>query len=181
MVYVFFVRIPCFFLSVLKTTNTLHLYSMCGGIKTLKHNVRTTLQFIYHGCKNLTHTSKTRHVKHIQMVVTVRFTIRVSSFFRLVRIERNKTVAWKDVKLKNQNRRQKVFNRGVKFAQGAWHSQNFRKSWWFIAFYIQISKGWAHQWPPRRLDWFKFQLCCHYWNMHKEIKSYNHRIKLGWT
>ena len=58
-------------------TNTLHLYSMCGGIKTLKHNVRTTLQLAYHCCKNLTHTSKTRHVKRTQMVVTVSFTIRV--------------------------------------------------------------------------------------------------------
>jgi len=57
--------------------NTLHLYSMCGGIKTLKHNVRITLQLAYHGCKNLTHTSKTRHLKRTQMVVTVRFTIRV--------------------------------------------------------------------------------------------------------
>ena len=51
---------------------------MCGGIKTLKHNMRTTLQLAYHsGCKNLTHTSKTRQVKRTQMVVTVRFTIRV--------------------------------------------------------------------------------------------------------
>jgi len=49
---------------------------MCGGTKTLKHNVRTTLQFAYHGCKNLTHTSK--HVtQNAQMVVTVRFTIRM--------------------------------------------------------------------------------------------------------
>ena len=55
---------------------------MCGGIKTLKHNVRTTLQLAYHGCKNLTHTSKTRHVKRTQMVVTVRFTIRVTSLHR---------------------------------------------------------------------------------------------------
>ena len=39
------------FLSVLKKTNTLH---MCGGIKTLKHNVWTTLRLAYHGCKNLT-------------------------------------------------------------------------------------------------------------------------------
>jgi len=77
MVYVFFQNHICFFLSVLKKTNTLHLYSMCGGIKTLKHNVRTTLQLAYHGCKNLTHTSKTRHVKRTQMVVTVRLTIRV--------------------------------------------------------------------------------------------------------
>jgi len=50
---------------------------MCGGIKTLKHNVRTTLQVAYHGRKNLTHTSKTRHVKRTRMVATVRFSIRV--------------------------------------------------------------------------------------------------------
>jgi len=58
---------------VFKKTNTLHLYSMCGGITTLK----TTLQLAYHGCKNLAHTSKTRQVKRTQMVVTVWFTIRV--------------------------------------------------------------------------------------------------------
>jgi len=46
-------------------------------IKTLKHNMRTTLQLAYHDCKNLTHTRKTRHVKRTQVVVTVRFTIRV--------------------------------------------------------------------------------------------------------
>jgi len=28
---------------------------MSGGKQTLKHNVRTTLQLAYHGCKNLTH------------------------------------------------------------------------------------------------------------------------------
>jgi len=50
---------------------------MRGGKKTLKHNVRTTLQLAHHGCKNLTHTSKTRHEKRTQMVVAVRFTIRV--------------------------------------------------------------------------------------------------------
>jgi len=60
-----------------KKTNTLHLHSMCGGIKTLKHNVRTTLQVAYHGCKNLTHANNARHVKRTQMVVTVRFKIRV--------------------------------------------------------------------------------------------------------
>ena len=54
---------------------------MCGGIKTLKHNVRTTLQLACRRCKNLTHTSKTRHVKCTQMVVTVRFTIRVFPTF----------------------------------------------------------------------------------------------------
>jgi len=50
---------------------------MCDGIKTLKHNVRCTLQLTYHGCKNLTHTSKTRQVKRTQMVVNIRFTIGV--------------------------------------------------------------------------------------------------------
>ena len=69
----------CVFLSVLQKTNTLHLYNMRGGMKTLKHNVRTTLQLSYHGCKYLTHTSKTPHVKRTQTIVTVRFTIRVTS------------------------------------------------------------------------------------------------------
>ena len=55
---------------------------MSGGIKTLKHNVRTTLQLAYHGCKSLTHTSKTAHVQRTQMAVTVRFTIRVTSLHR---------------------------------------------------------------------------------------------------
>jgi len=89
MAYVFYKNLICFFLSVLKKANTLHLYSMCGGIKTLKHNVKTTLQIAYSGCKNLTHTSKTRHVKRTQMVVTVtqmvvtvRFTTRVTSLHR---------------------------------------------------------------------------------------------------
>jgi len=82
MVYVFYKNHICVFLSVLKKTNTLHLYGMSGGIKTLKYNVRTTLQLAYHGCKNLTHTSKTAHVKRTQMVATVRFTIRVTSLPR---------------------------------------------------------------------------------------------------
>jgi len=47
-----------------KKTNTLHLYSMRGGIKTLKHNVRTTLQLAYHGCKNLTHEQNTSRKTH---------------------------------------------------------------------------------------------------------------------
>ena len=82
MVYVFYKNHICFFLSVLEKTNTLHLYGMSGGIKTLKHSVRTTLQLAYHGSKNLTHTSKTAHVQRTQMVVTVRFTIRVTSLHR---------------------------------------------------------------------------------------------------
>ena len=60
---------------------------MSGGIKTLKHNVRTTLQLAYHGCKNLTPTNKTAHVQRTQMVVTVRFTIRVTSLHRWIKQE----------------------------------------------------------------------------------------------
>ena len=48
---------------------------MCGGIKMLKHNVWITLRLAYHGCKNLTHTSKTRQVKLTHMAATGRFTI----------------------------------------------------------------------------------------------------------
>ena len=81
MVYVFHKNHICVFLSVLKK-HTLYPYSMCGGIKTLKHNVRTTLQLAYYGSKNLTRTSKTRRVKRTQMVETVRFTIRVASLHR---------------------------------------------------------------------------------------------------
>jgi len=88
MAYVFYKNHICFFLSLFKKTNTLHLYSMCGSIKILKHNVRTTLQLAYHGCENLTHTSKTRHVKCTQMVVTVTFTIRV---FLTLQIGKNRT------------------------------------------------------------------------------------------
>jgi len=41
----------------------------------LKHNVWITLRLAYHGCKNLTHTSKTRQVKLTHMAATGRFTI----------------------------------------------------------------------------------------------------------
>jgi len=75
--YVFYKNHTFFLISVEKNKNTLHLYSMCGGVTTLKHNMRTTLQRAYHGYKIITHTSKTRHVKRTQMVVTVRFTIRI--------------------------------------------------------------------------------------------------------
>ena len=43
--FTLFIRITSVFSYLYcKKTNTLHLYSMPGGIKTLKHNVRTTLQ-----------------------------------------------------------------------------------------------------------------------------------------
>jgi len=49
----FFLRITSVFSYLCsKKSNTLHLYSMYGGIKTLKHNVRTTLQLAYQGRSN---------------------------------------------------------------------------------------------------------------------------------
>jgi len=87
MVYVFYKNHIC-----VKKTNTLHLYGMNGGIKTSKHNVRTTLQLAYNGCKNLTHTSKTRHVQRTQIVVTVRFTIRVTSLHRWNKQEKKSVI-----------------------------------------------------------------------------------------
>ena len=177
-------------------TNTLHLYSMRGDIQTLKHNVRTTFQLAYHGCNNLTHMSKTPHVKRTQMVVTVRFTIRVVSLPRwneqrikicdwflacctcgvklleyryaqvwnIAKRRKQSPIGWffwslyrkpsrafscslfacfllfqsgknlmqlncrvKRYGVKNQNRRQKVLNRGLKFSQGGLTFRKFDK------------------------------------------------------
>ena len=60
---------------------------MCGSIKMLKRNVWTTLPLAYHGCKNLTHTSKTRQVKRTQMAG--RFTVRT---FFLSQTAKNRTL-----------------------------------------------------------------------------------------
>ena len=76
MVYVFYNNHICVFLSVSKKNG------MSGGIKTLKHNVMITLQLAYHDYKYLTYTSKTAHVQCTEIVVTVRFTIRVTSLHR---------------------------------------------------------------------------------------------------
>jgi len=61
MACVFYKFHVCFFLSVLRKIK--HTAHMCGGIKTLKHNLRTTFQLACHGRKNIAHTSKTRQVK----------------------------------------------------------------------------------------------------------------------
>jgi len=96
MAYVFFISFICFFLS---TLNEAHCTYLCGGIKRLKHNVRSTLRLAYHGCKSLTRTSKTRQVKCTQMVVTVlgsRFKC-LLPFQTAIRIERNEIVVRKAV------------------------------------------------------------------------------------
>ena len=61
MTYIFYKFHICFFLSVLRKIK--HTTHMCGGIKTLKNNLRTTLWLACHGHKNLAHASKTRQVK----------------------------------------------------------------------------------------------------------------------
>ena len=127
----FFIRITSAFsyLCSKKTTNTLHLHSMCGGIKTLKHNVRTTLQLAYHGCKYLTHTSTTRHEKRTQMVVTVRFTIRLFLTFshwwesNATKLSREKM--WS---LKTRTVARKSWIRGLNLSKRTWHSENLINS-----------------------------------------------------
>ena len=79
--------------ALIKNEHTAHMYR---GIKTLKHNMRTTLRLAYHSCKNLTHTSKTRQVKRtvpkwLQLLGSR------SCLFRLLRIERKEAVAQKEV------------------------------------------------------------------------------------
>jgi len=87
--------------SYLGSEKNKHLAHMCGGIKTLKNNVWTTLRLAYQGCKNLTHTSKTRLVQHTQMVATGRFTVRAFvAFCKESNANRNETVALKHVRLK---------------------------------------------------------------------------------
>jgi len=127
----FFTRITSVFSYLCsKKTNTLHLYSMCGGIKTLKHNVRSTLQLAYHDCKNLTHTSKVRHVKHTQMVVTVRFTIRVfltfSDWWESNATKLSLEKMW-SIKTRTVTTR-KSWIGGLNLRKGTWHFENLVKS-----------------------------------------------------
>jgi len=76
MVYAFYKFHTCFFLSVLK--NQTHC-TYVWRHEDVQHKVRTTLRRVYHGCKNLTHMSKTRQVK-----CTPLFQLLVSRFARLL-------------------------------------------------------------------------------------------------
>jgi len=81
MAYVFDKNHICFVLCALKK-QTHCTYIVCVMPYYFKaQRERTTLQLVYHDCKNLTHTSKTRQVKRTQIIVTVSFTIRVFSTF----------------------------------------------------------------------------------------------------
>jgi len=117
MAYVFHKFHICFLLFVLKR----HTAHTCGrgGIKTLKAQGEDHLQLVYHGCKNLTHTSKTCQVKCTQVVVIVRdHDSRVYYFFRLQTIERNEAVARKDVRFKSEPSPESLQLGGFAFAQG---------------------------------------------------------------
>ena len=127
----FFTRITSVFSYLCsKKTNALHLYSMCGGIKTLKHNVRSTLQLAYHDFKNLTHTSKVRHVKHTQMVVAVRFTIRVfltfSDWWESNATKLSLEKMWSIETRTVATRKSWIW--GLNLRKGTWHFENLVKS-----------------------------------------------------
>ena len=115
----------CLFLSVLiKTNHTAHMYSR---IKTLKHNVGTTLQLSQHGCKNLTHTSKTRHVKRTQLIE-----LKGSRFgcFLLFQTAKNRTqwnrrVKWCEVQIRTIARKSSI---GGYYICAGW--LDILKNWW---------------------------------------------------
>jgi len=134
MVYVFYKDQICF-LSVFtnkqqKKTNTLHLYSMCGG-KEFKAQREDHAATAYHGCKNLTHTSKIRHVKRIQMVVTVTVGSRFA-FFLLLKAgeESNATKLSREEiwSLKTRTVARKSWIGGLDLRKGNWHSEILIKS-----------------------------------------------------
>jgi len=104
----------CLFLSVLiKTNHTAHMY---GGIKTLKHNLRTALRLAYHGCKNLTHTSKTHHVKRTQLIGS-RFTCLLLFQTAKNRTQRNRRAKW-CVRFKSGPSPESLQQGRIIFAQG---------------------------------------------------------------
>jgi len=72
----------------------------------VKHNVRPRATCLYHCCKYLTHTNKTRQVKITHVVASCNCQVhdsRVCYFFRPLRIESNETIAQKDVRFKPES------------------------------------------------------------------------------
>ena len=95
------------FLSVLiKTNHTAHMY---GCIKTLKHNVRTTLWLACHGCKILTHEQNVSCKTHTHGW-TARFTIRVFITFQSAknRTQRNRRAKWCEVQIRTVARKSSI-------------------------------------------------------------------------
>ena len=152
---VFYKYHTCFFLSMLnKAKHTAHMWA--GGIKSLKHNVRTTLRLAYHGCKNITHKNKTRQVKRTHMFATAKFTIHDFLTFSDCK-ESNATQLWRDRMWGlNQNRRQKVFKKGnLHLRRGTWHSENLIKSLLIYSVSYLNLEGLNPPISPWRRDWFK--------------------------
>jgi len=64
MVYIFYKNHICFFLICVKRNKHTPPIEYVWRHKDFKAQSEATLQLAYHGCKNLTRTSKTPHVKH---------------------------------------------------------------------------------------------------------------------
>ena len=112
------------FLSVFIKT-TAHVY---GGIKTLKHNVGTTLRPAHHGCKNLTQTSKTRYLKRTQLVELLGSRFAYLLLFRTAKnqTQRNRRAKWCEVHIRTVARKSSI---GVlHLRRGMWYSENLIKS-----------------------------------------------------
>ena len=101
---------------------------MYGCIKTLKHNVGTTVRLAYHGCKNLTDTSKTRHVKRIRLVELLGSWFACLLLFQTAknRMQRNRRAKWCEVQIRTVARKSSIGD--ITFPQGTWHSENLTKS-----------------------------------------------------
>jgi len=72
--YKFHIRFFSYLCSKKKQTNTLHILYVWRK-KYVKAQREDHVATRFPGCKNLTHTNKTRQVKRTQMVATARFTI----------------------------------------------------------------------------------------------------------
>ena len=128
----------CLFLSVLvKASHTAHMY---GGIKTIKHNVGTTLRFAYHGCKNFTHTNKTRHVKRTQLVELLGSRFACFLLFQTPN-QRNRRAKWCEVQIRTVSRKS-LIGGVLHLRRGTWHSENLIKyPLIYSALYFNL-RGW---------------------------------------
>ena len=106
----------CVFLSLLiKTNHTAHVH---GGIKSLKHKVGTTLRLAHHGCENLTHTSKTRHLKRTQLVELLGSRFECFLLFQTAknRMPWNRRAKWCEAQIRTVVRKPSIG--GITFSQG---------------------------------------------------------------
>jgi len=76
---------------------------LCGGIKTVKHNVKTTLRLAYQAIKMYKSHAHEQNTSSKTHPIGCNYQVhdsRVSYLFKLVRIELNEAVARKDVRFK---------------------------------------------------------------------------------